>query len=202
MAGCILACQALSEEVRHILAEQDLHIPVELLPAELDMFPSKLRRVLEAKLGSSAGQFDLVVLAYGRCCPLMNDLVSKHRAHRIQGDSCYEILGGTEIAQRMDDGAGAYYLTPFLCRTFERVTAISFSDREQMKSRLSKRSQLVYLDTGMDDTLVDKARDIAQTIGIPIEIYPAGLTHLRAALFEALLRAGLKNARKRKVKCV
>lgn len=159
----------------------DLAIPVESLPAELDMYPSRLRRRLEAKLGDLTAEFDRVVVAYGRCCPLIDDLVMKCKAQRLPGESCYEILGGSEFAeQRGLDGA--YYLTPFLCRTFERVTSNAFGNIAQMKVQLSQTRTLVYLDTGMDPRLVGKAGEIASALAMNLEIRPVGLKNLQDRL--------------------
>lgn len=181
----IIACESLSSELQHIFSRWGQSIEITFLPAFLDMYPSKLHRLLDQKLSSMSNRFDLVVVVYGKCCLLIEDIVNKYNARKIKGDSCYDILAGKEILNQLEDEE-VYFITPFICRNFEKVVREGFGSISRMKERLTKCNRLVYLDTGLDDKLILKARREASGLGIPIEIYRVGLHNLETRLIDVL----------------
>lgn len=182
----ILACEALSMELKHILMTRNEPIEARFLPAKLDMYPSKLHRLLDAKLSDMSREFDRVIVGYGRCCLLIDDLIEKHRARKIKGVNCYEILAGKKLMLQIEEVAKVYFLTPFQCWNFKRIVKQGFGDLATMNKQLSGIDRLVYLDTGIDDSLILKARKIGKSLHMPLEILHVGLDSLEESLEEAM----------------
>lgn len=189
----ILTCQALEAEVRAVVDDLEMPVVVRALPSSLDLQPSRLYRLVDATLNRMASELSQVVLAYGHCCFMMEDLAWRHNAVKVQGSNCYDILAGQRAVRDLEVKGKAYFLTPFHCRNFEQVVNDGFGDMDRMKHRLADFAQLVYLDTGMDEYLMADAREIAHRLGMPLTIHHVGLRHIRTKLMDAIRKGPIND---------
>jgi hypothetical protein len=187
----ILTCQSLAAEISRVAEDLEIPAVVRVLPSSLDLYPSRLYRLVDVMLGRMTSELPQVVLGYGHCCFLIEDLAQRHRAAKIKGNNCYEILAGQRAVKDLEASGQAYYLTPFHCRNFDQVVSDGFGDIERMKDQLAGTTQLVYLDTGLDEALIVNARDIALKLGMPLTVHFVGLGQLRAKLMDAIKKGSI-----------
>lgn len=169
----VIACGILEPEIRSIFDEMAICSNLRFLPPELHVHPSLLRNRLIKELKRSDHP---IIVIYGTCFPGIEDVCRAHGAHRIQIDTCYEMVAGTIFHELLKEEPGTYFLLPLFCRLFERLTGIL--DLGTMKEFLLKNySRCVLLDTGIG---VDHlCGHVADTLGLPLERVDVGIEVLR-----------------------
>ncbi len=188
-----MACGALRRELDDVLRRRDWAVRVEFLPPDLHMDPEQLSKAIESKLEETRGHFGRVIAVYGRCSPGLDEILGRYGAERLPGEHCYEVLADGRFMTLLREEPGTYFLTNFLCRNFQSVIKGLGLDRypnlKQVYFRNYKR--LVYLDTGLDGSLEEKAREIALYLNLPLQVEAVGTSGLESRLASIIERTGL-----------
>jgi Protein of unknown function (DUF1638) len=111
--AAVLACGALSLDVRRIARRRGWDLDVIPVPALLHNHPE---RIAPAVAELSAGH-EVVAVAYGDC----GTLGALDGLPRLAGEHCYDLFARAEVAAALDEEPGTYFLTDFLARTFKHT---------------------------------------------------------------------------------
>jgi hypothetical protein len=178
-------------ELDQIVRRRGWAVEVQYLPPELHISPADLTQALGDRLARLRGQYDRIIVVYGRCAPDLDQLLEAFGAERVDGEHCYEIFGDEDFMALLKEQPGTYFLTDFLCRNFfsRAVPGLGLDRYPQLKQVFFRNyTRVVYLDTQTDGSLDDKARDIANYLGLPLLIVRVGTRGLERRLARTLER--------------
>lgn len=189
----LLACGALAREVREVAARNRWDADLFTLPALDHLSPKKLLEDVERELEEVAPRYERVVVAYGDCGTAggLDRVLAKHGAVRTTGPHCYEMYGGSELADGSEGRIGTFFLTDWLVRNWERavVEGLGIGRFPFLKERyFDQITDALYLRQAPDPSLEGKAREIADSLGVPLEIRDVGLGDLERRLIELVER--------------
>lgn len=184
----LLACGSLRRELAEVLKRRRWAVEVEYLPPELHMSPEDLAVAIGRRLEEVQGRHDQVVVVYGRCAPGLDEVLERHGAQRLPGEHCYEVLADGGFMALLQEEPGTYFLTDFLCQNFRRVVKGLGLDRYPHLKQVYFRNytRVVYLDTGTHGRLVEKAKEIADYLELPLTVLNVGVTGLEKRLAQVL----------------
>ena len=184
MTILLLACGSLRRELEEVLRRRHWPAEVQYLPPELHLSPEDLAVAIERRLEAVRGQYQRVVVVYGRCAPGLDEVLDLHGAERLPGEHCYEVLGDGHFMTLLREEPGTYFLTDFLCQNFRRVIKGLGLDRYPHLKQVYFRNytRVVYLDTGTHGRLEGKAREIAAYLDLPLVVLKVGVNGLESRL--------------------
>lgn len=186
-----VVCGALAKEVREIAERRGWHAEIHGVPAEHHLYPDRIVRAVEHRLEALEGRFDRVVVVYGDCgtAGALDRVLVRHRAVRPAGPHCYAMLAGCNSDQLSEQVPGAYFLTDYLVRCWERtvLAGLGLDERPQLKDLCFEGfERLIYLRQSPIGDLEEKAQAIASYLKLPLEIWEVGLAGLEARLTEVV----------------
>lgn len=172
----VLVCGAIVNEVRDLIARRGWAVDVHGLPASHHLYPKEIAPAVEAKLGELDG-YERVVVVYGDCGTFgALDRVLERFEHAVRpsGPHCYEMMmGAREFAVNATRRPGTYFLTSWLVRNWEQAVLKGLGlDRypDLKEVYFGNSTALVYLRREADPRLDAKAREIADYLGLELEV--------------------------------
>lgn len=171
----LLACGALAHE---IVALKRLngwdHLDLHCLPAILHNAPERIPDAVEAAVTRHRDSYDDVFVVYADCGTggLLQARCAALGVEMLQGPHCYSFFEGNAAFAAHDDEVTAFYLTDFLTRQFDAfVTRPLGLDRhpELRDIYFGNYTKLVYQAQTDDPALTEKARAVAERLGLAFE---------------------------------
>lgn len=185
----LAVCGRIAREAQTVVKQEGWEVKLVVLNPRYCLWSEDLTRALHDKLSGLEQANARVILVYGMCAPDIDGLAEAYGARRVRAYHCYEMLAGDRFKEIVAETPGSYFLTPSLCRGFEAliVRELGLDQHPEAQAMLFKRyTQLVYLDTGIEDDLTSQAAAIAKRLDLKLRVEPVGLANLRGRLTEAL----------------
>ena len=191
-----ILCGALAREVMAVVKRHGWRVDVYGIPAIDHMYPDRIAPDVARKFEAIRSRYDQVLVVYGDCGSrgALDGFLAQHNLERIEGPHCYEMYGGAQFQAMMDEEPGTFFLTDFLVRGFRGTIWHCLGlDRypELLEEYFRHYRRLVYLRQTEDAELTAKAREIAGTLGLPLEIRHTGYGLLEQRLCEWMERHAL-----------
>ncbi len=179
----ILCCGMLQREVEYLLAGKD--VTVTYLDPGLHVDFGRLAKTLGQSLREATGQAPAVV--YGQAChPAMVEMVAAHGGRLLEAVNCIEALLGDRLAE-LDAGGKTFYLSVGWLENWRKMFVEELRCEESAARELfAGYDRLLLLDTGILPLEQEKAREFAVFTGLPVEMIPISLEHLRRRLEEVI----------------
>jgi hypothetical protein len=191
MTTAVVACGALGREVRAIVARRGWDATVFSVAALDHLYPERIAGHVERLLVDLAAAHERRVVVYGDCGTrgALDAVLARHGVSRVQGPHCYELYAGDAFGDLMAAEPGTFFLTDFLVRTFEQTVVRGLGlDRfpELHDDYFGHYRRVVYLSQTTESGLVEKARGIADGLGLPLEVRHTGDSLLEQRLAEVM----------------
>ncbi|MEA2669451.1 MAG: hypothetical protein QOJ33_2385 [Chloroflexota bacterium] len=185
----LLICGALGKEVKAIVDGHGWDVDVYGVPAMHHFYPKKIVEAVDRRLAELAPRYQQVVVVYGDCgtAGALDPVLVRHGAVQLSGPHCYEMFAGADFARIADERPATFFLTDWLVKNFERavVRGLGIDRYPELKAVYFRNyTDLLYLEQFADERLVDKAREIAEYLSLPLEVRHTGLSALETRLVE------------------
>lgn len=179
MTTALIICGALAHEVLDIVKKHDWDAQVFGIPALDHMFPERIAPDVEKKFLQIKAEHERTIVVFGDCGSrgMLDAMLEKHQLERIDGPHCYEMYGGTLFQELMDEEPGTFFLTDFLVRGFEGlvVKGMGLDRFPHLKEDYFRNyKRLVYFVQSEASELVGKAQEVADYMGLPLDVRVTG----------------------------
>jgi uroporphyrinogen decarboxylase len=179
-----LACGVLRAELDELTSRGELPAEVHFFNSRLHMHPLDLDRAVD---GATCNADQETLLIYGDCCPSMLQFQERQGISRLPVLNCCQmLLGAARYRELMREGA--FLLLPEWAPRWRDILReeLGFSSPEARDFMQDQVNKLVYVDTGLQPIPKEELDACAASLGLPWEVEPTGLDHLRNLLTEAL----------------
>jgi len=185
----LLICGALGKEVKAIVDGHGWEVDVYGVPAMHHFYPKKIIEAVDRRVAELAPRYGQVVVVYGDCgtAGALEPVLARYGSVQLRGPHCYEMFAGADFDRIVDERPATFFLTDWLVRNFERavVRGLGIDRYPELKAEYFRNyTDLLYLAQFPDERLVGKAREIAEYLGLPLEVRPTGLGALETRLAE------------------
>ena len=185
----LLICGALGKEVKAIVDGHGWEVDVYGVPAMHHFYPRKIVEAVERRLAELAPRYGQVVVVYGDCgtAGALEPVLARYGSVQLRGPHCYEMFAGADFDRIVDERPATFFLTDWLVRNFERavVRGLGIDRYPELKAEYFRNyTDLLYLAQFPDERLLGKAREIAEYLGLPLEVRPTGLGALETRIAE------------------
>jgi len=185
----LLICGALGKEVKAIVDGHGWDVDVYGVPAMHHFYPKRIVEAVDRRLAELAPRYGQVVVVYGDCgtAGALEPVLARYGSVQLRGPHCYEMFAGADFDRIVDERPATFFLTDWLVRNFERavVRGLGIDRYPELKAEYFRNyTDLLYLAQFPDERLVGKAREIAEYLGLPLEVRPTGLGALETRLAE------------------
>lgn len=179
MRTAFIICGALAREVLDIIQKHGWDADVVGVPAIDHMYPERIAPDVERRFLELRQQYDRILVVFGDCGSrgALDSLLEQYSLERIDGPHCYEMYGGQTFHNLMEEEPGTFFLTDFLVRGFKGtiLKGLGLDRFPQLKEDYFRHYQrLVYLVQNEDPALLERASQISEYLGLPVEIRRTG----------------------------
>ena len=188
----LVICGALGREVKDIVDRRRWDVDIYGVSALLHLYPSRIVDELRQKLHQLRPDYAKLVVVYGECgmTGKLDSLLEEVGAHRLRGPHCYEMYAGAKHFEEIAEAKpGTFFLTDWLVRNFDRavIKGLGLDRDPELKSMVFGHYEAVlYLRQVPNPRLALKAREIADYLGLPLEISDVGLGEMEDRLAELI----------------
>lgn len=183
-----IACSALGKEVRAIIKKHGWHADFIPLDSRYHLYPVKIEQAVEKCLNDTdADGYCRRIVVYGHCgAHKLDTILARHAgAVRPVGPHCYEMYGGQDLRKAIKEVPGTYILTDYLVQAWDKliVRGLKLDKHPKLiKVMFAHYKRMIYYAQEESDALVDKARAIANSLGLELVVRPVGYGELEPRL--------------------
>jgi len=185
----IIACQVFKPAVEYLGLENLPNVKLTYLPPNLHLKLRDLGKYLRREITAAKRRNERVICLYGDCFPGISNYCRRHGASRVAGPYCWEMFLGNERFNRLlEENPGTYFLEKELILNFEEycIEPLELYDEEMRKHCFQHYQRLLYVRQPLDPDLSVKANEIAEFLGLTLEIQDSDYSHLQKRLGELL----------------
>ncbi len=166
----------------------DIDIEIHVLPALLHDRPHLIAGEVADQVRRLQAEGRTVVIAYADCGTYgaLDGVCKELGVQRLGGLHCYDVLAGPDrVEELFEEEPGTYLLTDFLVQSFGRTVVAELGlDRhpELRDAYFGNYRRVVWLAQHPTPELHRKAAEVAELLGLPLEVVPTGSLRLEAEL--------------------
>lgn len=184
----LVGCGILKKEVDFLIRKNEWPLKTLFFDSALHVDFDKLGKSLTAAL--SRHREENIIVFYGTCHPLMEQMLAEAQTFRTRGQNCCEMLLGHELFTE-ELAKGAYFLLEEWARRWEHILARTFNTKNLDLIRdifQGDRKYLLGLRTSCSGDFTAEAEAAGRMVGLPLRWLDVPLDHLEAVLLEAIER--------------
>ena len=185
----IIACGALAREIEAIRKSRGWeHLRLRCLDASLHNRPERIPGRLREVIRRNRDAYGRIFVAYADCGTGggIDAVLAEEGAERLDGAHCYEFFAGSRrFAQLAAAEPGAFYLTDFLARHFDRfvIEPLGLDRYPQLRDAyFGNYRKLVFLSQTEDAKLRAAAKNAAARLKLEFEHVHTGYGGLETGL--------------------
>lgn len=181
----LIGCGILDKEIRHLIAVNGWPVQAVFLPSGLHVDFDRLKASLEQTIAHYAGR--RILIFYGACHPLMDQILADARTVRTPGQNCVDIyLGHDHFCQEL--AAGAFFLFEDWARHWQQIVGeVMPGNPEIMRSIFRSAHQyLLAIRTPCSADFTAEAAQVSVLTSLELRWLDVGLEQLEATLASTL----------------
>ena len=182
----IITCAVFKPAIEYLhLEERFPNLRLTYLPSILHLIPQKLKNRLIKETTAAQKRNERVICLYGDCFPDIDDFCREYGVTKVPGHYCYEMLLGSErFSQLLNEMAGTYFAEKELIQNFEEYCVIPLElHDEEMKGYCFKQyRRLLYVRQPSDPDLVAQAGEVADFLGLSLDVSDVDYSYLQKSL--------------------
>ena len=185
----LIACGALAREILDLKAHNSWdHMDLTCLPAKLHLYPEKITEEVRKAVAKHRASYASIFVVYADCGTggLLKAACDDMGIEMVAGPHCYSFFEGNErFARHSESEITAFYLTDFLVRQFEAfiIKPMGLDRHPELRDMyFGNYEKLVYQAQTEDETLTEKAKAAAETLGLKFERRFTGYGDLETTL--------------------
>lgn len=166
----IVGCGIVQKELDYIIHENGWNIKTQFACSSLHVDFDMLWNSLDKMLTNAHKHSEKILVLYGTCHPLIDNLINKYNSKRIPVQNCIELLLGKDIfTQELSDGA--FFLLEDWAKRWKYVTSKVFGENLKGEDIIFKEShtKLLALKTPTSNNFEKEAEEVGQITGLPLE---------------------------------
>ncbi|MBI3375370.1 MAG: DUF1638 domain-containing protein [Betaproteobacteria bacterium] len=175
-----IACSALGKEVRTIIQKYGWHADFIPLDSRYHLYPMKIEEAVEKCLNDTDGDgYGRRVVVYGHCGAHNLDAILANHAGAVRPvwPHCYEMYCGEDFRTAVKEVPGTYILTDYLVHAWDKliVRGLKLDKHPKLtKVMFAHYKRMIYYAQEESESLIDKARAIAGSLGLELEVRAVG----------------------------
>ncbi len=182
-----IACSALGKEVKAIIRKHGWDADFRAIDSRYHLWPTKIEEQVKARLEETDGAYERRVVVYGHCgAQNLDSILAEHEgAVRPVGPHCYEMYGGDDFRRAVKEERGSYFLTDYLIHAWDKliVKGLKIDKHPKLAGLLfGHYKRMVYYSQEVDQDLIDRARAIADSLGLALVVRHVGYGDLERRL--------------------
>lgn len=192
MTALLVACGALAREVISARDRNGWDAAVLALPALLHNKPAEIPAAVKRRIAAAGGGYSPVVVVYGDCGTGggLARLLADRGWLGLAAPHCYAAYAGrAAFDELMREQLGTFFLTDYLVGSFDHlvIEALGLDRYPQLRDDYFGRyRRVVYLQQRRDPGLVERAREAAAVLDLPLQIRYTGLSTLETEIEQLL----------------
>jgi len=171
---CIIACEVFKAAFNYLkLEDRYSNLCIIYLPARLHLKPPELKKTLLREVKKARERCDRIICVYGDCFPEIANFCKRHGILKVHGFSCYEMfLGSERFNKLLDEVTGTYFVEEGIITNFDEscIRPLELHDEEMRRRCFAHYERLLYIRQPSDPDLLPKANELAQFLGLSLEI--------------------------------
>jgi len=183
----LIGCGILKKEVNFLIAKNGWPVDTFFLDSALHVDFDGLSSTLTTAL-KKYSERDIVIF-YGACHPLMEEMLDTAKTHHTRGQNCVEmLLGPARFNAELKTGA-FFLLEEWACR-WEPIITETFGPNRQVAREIiqADRSFLLAVKTPCSGNFETEAEAAGRLVGLPLRWAEAELDNLEEVLSAAIER--------------
>ena len=192
MKTTMIVCETLKDEFLFLYKEMGLKADVKWIESGLHNYTQKLHDRLQQAIDEIT-ECGRVILVFGRCGDSISNLKNGNFEMIVpKAEDCISLLMGSDERRRdYSREHAAYYLTDGWIRGERNIWMEYLYSVEKLQQELAENNTvycnyrtLALLDTGINpiSQLMEKTREIEETLELERKVVPAELTYIRELL--------------------
>lgn len=187
MKTAFIICGALAREVLDISNKHGWDAEIVGVPAMVHMFPEQIGPKVEHRIQELRDKFERIIIVFGDCGSqgALEWVLEKYDLERVDGPHCYEMYGGNNFHNLMDEEPGTFFLTDFLVRGFQGtiIKGLGLDEYPELQADYFRNyTRIVYFVQNKEDDLARRAQEIADYFGLPLVMRETGYNLLEDRL--------------------
>jgi hypothetical protein len=182
----IIACRVFKPALDNLrLEREDSDIRLTYLPPNLHLRPQELGKYLRREITVAKRRKEHIVCLYGECFPNISEYCLRHGVSKVPGPFCWEMLLGSERYNHLlEEDAGTYFVEKELIFNFKEycIEPLELYDEEMRQMCFKHYHRILYVRQPSDPDLSIEVNEIAEFLGLSLEIQDADYTHLQERL--------------------
>jgi hypothetical protein len=184
----LVGCGILEKEVKFLIVRNNWPVETLFLDSALHIDFKKLASSLTHAVARRRGEN--IIVFYGTCHPLMEQMLAEARTFRTRGQNCCEMLLGHDLFSE-ELAKGAYFLLEEWARRWEHIQNKTFGTKNLNVIReifQGDRKYILGLKTPCSGDFTAEAEAAGRMVGLPLRWLDVPLDHLESVLLEAIER--------------
>jgi hypothetical protein len=186
MPPCLIACDVFRNALDSMGIQQRYpELTVCYLPAYLHLQPAELKRRILAEISLAKERRQRVGCLYGHCFEDIDEVLIEAKVPRLLIGHCFEsLLGKDRYHHLIQDQTGTFFMEKELVEHFETYCwePLELHDPQLRRWYFEHYRQVAYIRQPGDPDLSSKAREIAKSLELELQVIKADYRELDRAL--------------------
>ncbi len=186
----IIACTVFKPAIEALQLERIYpNLCLTYLPSNLHLRPQELKERMLTEIKVAQKRNERVICLYGDCFPSIEDFCQEYGVAKVPGHYCYEmLLGSKRFRQLLNKTAETYFAERELIQNFEEycVIPLELHDEEMKGYCFNQYRRLLYVRQPSDPNLVARAGEVADFLGLSLDISDTDYSYLEKSLVRLL----------------